>query len=95
MIYVAKRLKLLEKLWIRFMSSLRTRTTKSWHLHTVFGDQVESGMYMRLNKVTGSRYKVSLSKEKKKKKPSIAFAPSIFRTNWQDHNMVIERELTS
>ena len=90
-----KRLKLLEKLWNRFLSSLGTRTTYSWHLHTVLSDLVESGMYVRLNEVTGSRYKVSLSKEKKKKNVSIAFVPGIFRTNWQDDiNMVIKRELS-
>lgn len=60
--YVPKR-QLLEKLWNLFMSSLGTTTTYSWHLHTVFTDQVESGIYVRLNEVTGSRYKVSLSKE--------------------------------
>jgi hypothetical protein len=53
-IHGPKRLKLLEKLWNRFLTSLGTRTTYSWHLHTVFSDQVESGIYVRLNEVTGS-----------------------------------------
>jgi len=94
-----KRLKLLEKLWNRFLASLGTRPTYLWHLPTVFTDQVESGIYVRPNEVTGTRYKVNLSKEKRKKEEnlSIAFLPSIFRTtNWQDDiNMVIKRELTS